>query len=497
MHGQYSNTRIDFSSSSAYDFATNIIQENNNSYLIGGACGNKINPTLRATWLARLDSNGIIVDTLRISDSISEYTFGYPGALSLLDNGMIAMSGYRTYYSPSTYYQAFLIIIDTDFNIVHKFEFGDQTPNHDTVYYFSGHSQTPDGGFVLVGLKYCSTVGYGCIIKIDSSGSKVWERNYGPGYSVFTHLLSVQMMGDSTYIVGGSKYNPAYIQSIDPVVLSIGRDGQLNWQYVAYGQFADSYASIQVIDDTTINICFAYGKAMSGINDAYKVIKLMELDNLGQVRWMREYATATYNREVLSFTVRRNGNILLAGYTANPYPHRLGYLLETTSDGDSIWYREYEYLSGTHSRNYLWGVIEDAENNIIAIGEVRPQPPDTGSQDSWIVRLDSIGCLYQYCDTVITSSGHMNEGISPLIYPNPTSKTARINLTTFYPPGDLIDIAVFNSVGLLARKFKKRNTGEPMEIDLYDLSAGLYIVKVSDESGKSYHTKLLLRASSK
>ena len=81
-------------------------------------------------------------------------------------------------------------------------------------------------------------------------------------------------------------------------------------------------------------------------------------------------------------------------------------MLKTTANGDSLWCRKYYYLPGQESVNYLYDVISTSDNGLIACRYVDLYPPDTGSTDTWVIKLDSIGCDSAGCDTTVGVKEH-------------------------------------------------------------------------------------------
>ena len=97
-----------------------------------------------------------------------------------------------------------------------------------------------------------------------------------------------------------------------------------------------------------------------------------------------------------------------------------GWILKATPEGDSLWMRSYKLLEGEDSENHLLNLSETSNKGLLAVGYVWPSSSDTGTQDAWVIKLDSIGCEYPLCDTTVGIVKHkFNEKDVLSVYPNP------------------------------------------------------------------------------
>ena len=63
------------------------------------------------------------------------------------------------------------------------------------------------------------------------------------------------------------------------------------------------------------------------------------------------------------------------------------WVLRINSYGDSLWYREYHFVSGEYSENRFYDISPTMDNGFIAGGFVKPITLDTGIQRAWIVKI--------------------------------------------------------------------------------------------------------------
>jgi hypothetical protein len=106
--------------------------------------------------------------------------------------------------------------------------------------------------------------------------------------------------------------------------------------------------------------------------------------------------------------------------------------------------------------------------------------PDTGTQDSWVIKVDSNGCLIPGC--IITAVEHepqLPRG-EVLVYPNPS----RDFITVELGPQRFKD-QTFVLFDLQGKRVLERRLNQPIsQISLQDLPMGIYLYRVGNVSGK-------------
>ena len=159
---------------------------------------------------------------------------------------------------------------------------------------------------------------------------------------------------------------------------------------------------------------------------------MAELDqNNGEFIWEKWYGP------VLNYTTLRvakeispvGGHIATGMAFAENSNFWQGILLRTADNGDSLWMRRYFYYDSlmTDGQGELNDVVPTLDGGFIACGFTQgsytgPYPPGY-SQDIWVVKVDSLGCIIPGCDdfsTVITEQAtNLKEALA--VYPNPVS----------------------------------------------------------------------------
>ena len=139
--------------------------------------------------------------------------------------------------------------------------------------------------------------------------------------------------------------------------------------------------------------------------------------------------------------------------------------------------REYKNLISTESRNYLYDVIQTIDTGLLACGNVLPFPPDTGSQDSWVIKLDSIGCDTAGCDpTVAINENEEMESIGDeermVLYPNPASERINCRLSVV---NCRFSIYVYDMFGRKMEEIHVPKGQQKVQLDVSGYSSGIYI----------------------
>jgi len=305
--------------------------------------------------------------------------------------------------------------------------------------------QTSDGGYILGGWSYSGISGdksqntWGVadywIVKTDSLGNKIWDKNFGGIYQDF--LYSVQQTSDGGYILGGSSNSgntgdktQAGWGDHDYWIVKTDSLGNKIWDKDFGGANYDELISLQQTSDkgyilggySNSNISGDKTQNSYGGNDFW----IVKIDSLGNKQWDKDFGGAGEEDEFGNAVQTSDGGYLFAGTsysfisgtkTENNLGPEQSWVLKTDSSGNVLWdktifttgHEEVGLAIQTKDGCYAFANYDNG-----AIGGYRTQP-------NWDTTCIGVGCTYDYwivkfCDSTavpvagFTSSNHICPG---------------------------------------------------------------------------------------
>ncbi len=199
-------------------------------------------------------------------------------------------------------------------------------------------------------------------------------------------------------------------------------------------------------------------------------MSLIKIDPDGNEIWNKTYGPLTGISTLRTTIELENGDLVAVGSQwSNPNSNRNAVILKTSSTGDSLWYRTYQWEPDVES--VFNDIIEDGEGGFVACGYVLHGEGYNG-QDTWVVRMDSLGCVIGDCTVGI-------EDIEPLenilVYPNPAVDHLTIEIPDYVK--EQVELEVYSSTGQLVHSETTRNTGA-IRLQCNQWAKGIYVVKL-------------------
>ena len=238
---------------------------------------------------------------------------------------------------------------------------------------------------------------------------------------------------------------------------------------------------VDLAKDGTIICGTTYSDTCWGYGDYQDKINIVKINNSNEVIWDKKYGLSRHWLKLEKIRVLPNGDIIATGnydyyneYTRN----EVGWILKTDSAGNEEWYREYRLLTATFSMNLLYNVIPALDGGFIACGTVWPYPPDTGTQDSWVLKVDSLGCEAPG-DCWVGQNEIIVKTFTPdkpyVVFPNPA-----LNKTTieFHENPSGAQVVICNILGKTCYSGSIQPLQDRLEIDVGSWRKGIYIVRV-------------------
>ena len=331
------------------------------------------------------------------------------------------------------------------------------------------------------------------VICTDTLGNKLWQNEFGGSFSEIG--LSIAVLNRNNILLFGTteSYGSNQGSTSDLYAVLVDSTGQRKWERT-YGTVRNDVAGGCI---ATANGEFVVAGGYTYIEPQSWTISckpwLIRIDTLGNTVWEKKYGEIGYLNSLNAVKELPNGNIVGCGRVAGQWDNK-GLFIRTTAQGDSLIYRKVSYLKGYQSSNYIYGMTLTSEGGIVACGEVNPQPPDTGSSDGWIVKLDSLGCDSAGCPPVTV--GIANQPSVPeqniLLYPNPFNNQLTVSL-----PQNIADIntevhlEAYTMQGRLIWEGDKR--GNIQKISTTTWPPGAYLLRMTNTQGWQDTQKVLKR----
>ncbi len=171
------------------------------------------------------------------------------------------------------------------------------------------------------------------------------------------------------------------------------------------------------------------------------------------------------------------GNVAYGLYEA----HFMSYLIKFNAKGEVLWtkfYKPKDFASSNIQNQSFTDACLVNDNRIMIIGYIRDKEKNTVYP--WVLQLDKSGCVNDDdCNEVVSEKSYdlKNKGIS--LYPNPSSGEIKI-LTN----GQEIDRIILHSIyGKELRQFKINNQESTIDLNLSELTQGIYLISCYDRFG--------------
>jgi hypothetical protein len=370
--------------------------------------------------------------------------------------------------------------------------------------------QTSDGGYILGGRSTSGIsgdrtqpsqgLGDYWIVKTDSLGNKIWDKAFGgTNDDVF---YSLDLTSDAGFIFGGYSFSDiggdksqdnwdTTNATPDYWIVKTDSLGNKEWDKRFGGTAWDHFFSLQQTSDDGYILGGGVASGISGdktqpnwdtvpqITYDYWIIKT---NSLGIKQWDKRFGGTDHD---LLYTIQQTSDqgYLLSGLSESPLSGdktennlflNEAWIVKTDSSGNKQWDKTvfttgYEESGLAIETTDGCFTIANVTNGGIGGHKTQPNWDTTnGTTDFWSIK---------FCDTTTTSSIHQitDQKTSISIYPNPTSSKLRFFLNK------IENIIITNIIGeYLLTTIGKGN----IELDVSFLSAGIYFIKIGNETRK-------------
>jgi len=213
----------------------------------------------RDGWLIRLTSAGNILWDKKFGGLSTD---GFRGIQRTTDGGFI-LTGWTASDGAGILGNAWLVKTDSAGNILFNKNFGGSDADRGL-----GVQQTSDGGYILAG--YTTSTGAGLddmyVIKTDASGNQTWIKTFGGTGRDYGN--AVKQTADGAYLIAG--YTLSYGAGGDDLwLVKIDTSGTLLWQKTFGGTASDVAYSMDLTTDGGYVIAGHTLSSGAGVHDAW------------------------------------------------------------------------------------------------------------------------------------------------------------------------------------------------------------------------------------
>jgi hypothetical protein len=381
-----------------------------------------------------------------------------------------------------------------------------KTISEDSTIYFAGRQvrELEDGSLMYLMLSLDSSLTYHRMIlaKLDSQGNKIWQKAYGTGPH---HYIGTQLdkCHDGGFIIGGQREIGRYEY---PYILKVDSLGNFEWEKDIGEMYGCSYTHcfngyaypIQLANGDIFAVATPVKYQTWNGLDFYQS-RFVRYSNTGIKKWDKWYGQIhTYN--YMGFPIELNdGSIVSGGQNVSKINTPIGAIFKINSQGDSLWWRNYQHPHDSSSSNYIRSIKQTPDGGFIAGGFV------TRPQDIWVLKLDSMGCVEPLChkgDTTITDTTVIDttstigifdfavEEFKFVAYPNPS--TGIFNFQYSLPGTKSANLVIFNAIGAAIRRETLHGPKGILQIDLSHLPSTIYYYSVEVEGMALGRGKLII-----
>jgi len=241
---------------------------------------------------------------------------------------------------------------------------------------------TSDGGYVFCGP---GTLGAGLwdfwIVKLDGAGNVSWQKAYGGASDDIPN--SIKQTGDGGYIVAGRTQSFGVSGGMDAWVLKLDQNGDRVWQKT-FGGSGDYDAAYSVVQNPEGGYYLAgwtnsYG---SGSYDFW----VIKLDPAGNSLWQRALGGSSYDC-AYSCCLASDGGVVVAGGASVGAGGYDVWIYKLDSSGNKVWQKAF----GGAGDDMALCVRQTSDEGYVVAGFTKSY--GSGSQDFWVLRIDSSGGL--------------------------------------------------------------------------------------------------------
>jgi hypothetical protein len=337
--------------------------------------------------------------------------------------------------------------------------------------------KTIDNGFILGGTKIIEdslgTVYQGdvYIVKTDSLGTVKWERSFLTPEADW--INAVETTTDGGYLLFGCTRNfglgaqSMYLVKTDSL-------GNMLWNKTYGGDLEDWGLAITKLQDGNFVLT---GTSLINSNDYSSVA--IKVNSDGDVIWYNEYEGPYGGQEFTGVKQLVTGEIAICGHTRGDTIGTgfLGILkLLNPNDGSIYWEKEYQYYNNLKTDQYIYGMDICKDGGFVLAGMTRNFNAGEGPYNAmWVVKTDCMGndSIWDNASCPLATDVP-NSPIPFNLYPNPTN--GHVTVDYFIPENATSNqLTFYDASGKKVQTFTLTGEGQVQQnLDCSAFASGVY-----------------------
>lgn len=478
------------------DYPTKVQQTTDGGYIMGGITFSSDGDVtgshgLFEFWIVKLNNNGTLAWQKTLGGSGSELCYGIQ---QTTDGGYIAVgwsnSNDGDVGGNHGNYDYWVVKLDNSGSIQWEKNLGGTSLDQAL-----DVSQTSDGGYIVVGNSHSNNGDVGgnngnsdfWVVKLDSTGTIVWEKNYGGSDSEMAR--SVQQTPDGGYIVAGyTTSNDIDVSgnhgAEDFWVIKLSASGVLQWQKTLGGSGEDQAFNVGQTSDGKYLVT-GYSNSTDGditSNHGMKDFWVVKLDTNGSILWQKTYGGSNEDWGYGAISTSYGANVIVGGSTSSDgdVGGNLGesdtWIVRLDNSGTLLWEKN---IGGSLSE-YGESIGITTDGGYIVASEAYSNDGDVsgnhGNSDFWAVKLAT---------DPLTVSDFILQPIS--LHPNP----AKDYITLQLPNDSGYFVQITNNLGQNLYEAELYNQKNDIQLPS-GMGAGLYFVSLTNTLTHGVETIKLL-----
>jgi len=339
-----------------------------------------------------------------------------------------------------------------------------------------GWNIIPNGndGYIMTGTALNNQL---LVCKLDNEGSVVWSKSHG----VFSRGYNSILLEDGNIASAGVTAIPdasGALTHFELYLLKMDQDGEIIWE--SSEQFEEAFYSraFDLTEDEDGELVLI-GSRSDEDNDNYRMV-LSRYSATGMLLDHRVVDKMGNNNANYVVESTKDGGYIFIGNISpdGTSETRQGYLLKTNHDFETVWEKMYGADMGINTLLFSGMMTEDG--GFAVLGGINFE----GSNDFYFIKTDADG-------NVDASTGlQFVEDSGMTLIPNPAATQVSVEFEN--EMNGVVQINLLDVNGRLVKSIEdyKRISSFRRDLDVSDVSPGLYLVSVAD--GKTVEIRKLL-----